>query len=306
MCKVVIIGFNSYLATGFSLFLQNDEVNCFNFKEWRENKSCMEQADYIINFAIHPEFSQREMTEDEILDIEIAKAIKNTNAKFVFMSSRKVYGTTKDCIIHKESDELKGFDFYSINKIKTERALQNILGNRAVILRIANVLGEPVSRMGYKTFIGWICENYLQNGKLNVNQNVEAEKDFVTKEFIHQSISAIIHKNLTGIYNISSGFGTNVKKVLIGYVGTKNLILLPHREERKDQFILDNSKLIEATGLSMSTIDIDNYLSGCNKRLDKYKYAHDQFRKFRHSKFNRTYAKFLRKFSMKGSRNGCK
>lgn len=299
MQKIVIIGSNSYIATGIEKFFADDEVSSISYHDWQENIEILRQADYILNFAIHPEFSRREMTEDEILDIEIAKAIKDTNAKFVFMSSRKVYGTTKDCIIHKESDELKGFDFYSINKIKTERALQNILGNKAVILRIANVLGEPVSRMGYKTFIGWICENYLQNGKLNVNQNVEAEKDFVTKEFIHQSISAIIHKNLTGIYNISSGFGTDVKKVLTGYVGTKNLILLPHREERKDQFILDNSKLIEATGLSMSTIDIDNYLSGCNKRLDKYKYAHDQFRKFRYSKFNRTYAKFLKKFNIR-------
>lgn len=304
MQKIVIIGDSSYLAQGIEKFFSTDDVVKLSYHDWQKNIELLQRADYILNFAIHPYFMKREMDDEEILDIKIAKAIKNTKAKFVFMSSRKVYGTTKNCIIHKECDDLKGFDFYSINKIKIEKALQKILGNRTVILRISNVLGEPVSRIGYKTFIGWICENYLQKGKLNVNQNIEAEKDFITKDFLHQSISAIVHKNLTGIYNISSGFGTSIKKVLTGYVGTKNLVLLPHNEERKDQFILDNSKLIEATGLSISMIDMDNYLSGCNKRLDKYKHAHDQFKKFRYSKLSRNYAKFLRKFNVKGVKNG--
>ena len=271
MRNIVIIGSDSYLAKGIENFLGEVKLNFLEFNTWQQNIDLLKQADYIICFAIHPEFMKRDMDCSEIIDIQIAETIKDSNAKFVFMSSRKVYGTTNECVVHKETDRAEGFDFYSFNKVKTEKALQDILGDRVLILRIANILGEPVFRTGYKTFIGWICENYIQTGKLEVTQNVNAIKDFIPKDFLHKAISALIENNATGIYNISSGFGTSVEKVLAGYVGKENLILMGQDKEKQDQFILNNDKLLKNTGLSISQVDIDNYLLQCKKILDNYK-----------------------------------
>lgn len=271
MCCIALIGSDSYIATGLPEKLKKHSVSYFNFNDWFLHKEELKSSDYVICFCVSPEFSSRDMDCSEIIDIQIAETIKDSNAKFVFMSSRKVYGTTNKCVMHKETDRAEGFDFYSFNKVKTEKALQNILGNRVLILRIANILGEPVFRTGYKTFIGWICENYIQTGKLEVTQNVNALKDFIPKDFLHKAISALIENNATGIYNISSGFGTSIEEVLAGYVGKENLILMGQDKEKQDQFVLDNEKLLKATGLSISEDDIDKYLLQCKKILDNYK-----------------------------------
>lgn len=271
MCRIVIIGSDSYLANGLYAYFKNAQVEFLEFNNWQSNINLLRQSDYVICFAIHPDFMKREMDYSEILDIQIAEAIKDSNAKFVFMSSRKVYGTTNECVIHKETDKAEGFDFYSKNKVKTEKELCKILGNRLLILRIANILGEPVQRVGYKTFIGWICENYIQTGKLVVTQNADAVKDFIPKNFLHRAIASLIENEATGIYNISSGFGTSVEKVLAGYVGKENLILQGQNDEKHDQFILDNSKLLNKTGLAISEKDIDKYLLQCKEILDKYR-----------------------------------
>ena len=271
MRNIVIIGSDSYLANGIDKQFGQANISFVEFNTWQQNVDLMKQADYVICFAIHPDFMKREMDYSEILDIQIAEAIKDSNAKFVFMSSRKVYGTTNECVIHKETDKAEGFDFYSKNKVKTEKELCKILGNRLLILRIANILGEPVQRVGYKTFIGWICENYIQTGKLVVTQNADAVKDFIPKNFLHRAIASLIENEATGIYNISSGFGTSVEKVLAGYVGKENLVLMGQDKEKQDQFILNNEKLLKATGLSISENDIDKYLLQCKEILDKYR-----------------------------------
>lgn len=271
MRNIVIIGSDSYLANGIDKQFCQANISFLEFNTWQQNVDLMKQADYVICFAIHPDFMKRDMDCSEVLDTQIATAIKDSNAKYVFMSSRKVYGTTNDCVVHKETDKAEGFDFYSINKVKVEKELYKILGDRLLILRIANILGEPVQRTGYKTFIGWICENYIQTGKLIVTQNADAIKDFIPKSFLHHAISSLIENNVTGTYNISSGLGTSVEKVLAGYVGKENLILQGNDEEKQDQFVLNNEKLLKATGLSISEDDIDKYLLQCRKILDKYR-----------------------------------
>ena len=271
MRRIVIIGSDSYLAKGIDAHFKDTQVEFLEFNNWQSNINLLRQSDYVICFAIHPDFMKREMAYSEILDIQIAEAIRDSNAKFIFMSSRKVYGTTNECVVHKETNKVEGFDFYSINKVKVERALQETLGNNVLILRIANILGEPVQRVGYKTFIGWICENYIQTGKLVVTQNADAVNDFIPKNFLHRAIASLIENEATGIYNISSGFGTSVEKVLAGYVGKENLILQGQNDEKHDQFILDNNKLLSKTGLTISENDIDKYLLQCKKILDNFR-----------------------------------
>ena len=276
MQKVVIIGDDSYLAGGLIPHFKQDDLKCFTFDNWKDNIPALRQADYVLNFAIHPDFMKRDMDESEILDIQLANALKGSKARQVLMSSRKVYGTTDECVTHKETDSLSGFDFYSKNKIKTEKALKEILGDNAVILRIANILGEPVARTGYKTFIGWISENYITTGKLVVTQNETARKDFIPKTFLHRALAAVVHRQLQGTYNVSSGFGTTVHDVLAGYVGSENLVLQGQSTHPKDQFILDASKLTTDTDLSCSKEDINSYLSNCHRVLNEFSIKYRQ------------------------------
>ncbi len=273
MQRVVIVGADSYLANGLEKHFLNWEVNNLFFYNWEKNKDILRRADCIINFSISPDFSEKIVPATSSIDYKISQTIKDTNAHFIFISSRKVYGSSNTCKCFTESTPLKQSDFYSINKIALERELQNIKNLNLSILRVANIIGEPVLRKNYKTFIGWICENFLANKKLKVSQNSQAKKDFITKEFLHKSIYSIAQNKICEVLNISSGFATSINEVLSGYVGAKNLELNGENLPCADQFILDNTRLKKLTGLSISKEDIQLMLSEFRKILTHIKNA---------------------------------
>ena len=267
MEKIVIIGSDSYIATGLVNHLKNCKTDKLYFNNWSENIDLLQQTDCVINFSIAPDFSTRKIEPEDVLDVQIAKHLRSSQTRYIFISSRKVYGTCDNVLIHKETDALCGWDIYSQNKIKTEQALTDILKNRLTVLRIPNVIGEPVKRAGYKTFIGWICESFLKDGKLTVTQNADAVKDFITKDFLHKNIAELIYLNKTGVYNVSAGFGTAVRDVLTGYVGIENVDFRGQDLPLRDQFILDNSKLTNVTGCQITSNHISQYLELCRSQM---------------------------------------
>ena len=267
MQKIVIIGGDSYIATGLDEKLKGYEVKYLFFNNWKEHISSLKNADCIINFSICPSFSTQDMDLNDILDIQIAEVIKDLNVRYIFMSSRKVYGSSDECKSYKETDPINGIDFYAKNKIKTEAALTKILSDKLTVLRISNILGEPVSRVGYKTFIGWICESFLNTGELVVTQNSNSRKDFITKDFLQDAIVTVLLSKTSGVINISSGFATSVGDILKGYVGEEHIKFNGEQIPPTDQFILDNSKLKKILPNSITRDDINRYLKKCYKQL---------------------------------------
>ncbi len=267
MQKIVIIGADSYLAAGLNSYLPDISICYLHFYDWMKHIDVLQSADCVINFSIAPEFSTSDMDIKDIIDVKIAERLKTFKTQYIFISSRKVYGSDNEIKIYRETDKLTGIDFYAKNKIKTEHKLSEILTDNLTILRVSNIVGEPIYRRHYKTFMGWICENIIQNQKLIVTQNENAVKDFITKNFLHQNIAQVITQRLTGIYNLSAGFGTSVKNILCGYAGSENIIFAGSHEKIHDEFILDNSKLCSLTKIYLSPEELYSYLHLCQKQL---------------------------------------
>lgn len=241
--KIIIIGNDSYIADGIEKKFDSSELSILYYHNWQKNIELIKNSDCVINFSVSPFFQTKELTENEIIDVQIANILKNSDTQYIFISSRKVYGSSNSLVKHKESDPLVGFDYYSQNKIRAELALQDIMGNNVTIARVSNIIGKPTLRVGYKTFIGWICENYIKNKMLSLNQNSYSEKDFITTEFLQQVIVSMALNRITGIYNVSAGFSTSVRDILQGYVGINSIQFNDDKYARTDQFILDNSKI---------------------------------------------------------------
>ena len=271
MQKVVIIGGDSYVAGGLEKYLTDCHVTNLHFDNWRDNIKTLKDADCVVNFSIAPEFSKQDVMPDEVIDTQIAKTIRNTDTRFIFISSRKVYGSSNECVMYTEDDALNGVDFYAKNKIITEHKLNNILGDKLTVLRLSNIVGEPVNRTGYKTFIGWICENYINQGHLVVSQNSRTVKDFVTKRFIHECLAEFIKKDTSGTYNLSAGFGMTIGDILNGYLGKSNVKYIGEDEPLFDQFVLDNSKLTATINKKITREEISEYLQDCRKQLHSLK-----------------------------------
>ena len=267
MRKIVLIGKNSYLAAGLPNAMQSFNISYMSHSDWKERIDEILDAEAVINFCISPDFSSSIMKPDDVIDVQIAKRILNRGIQYIFLSSRKVYGSSDECRIYKETDSLCGVDFYAKNKIMTENVLQDLLNDNLTICRLSNIIGEPIIRQGYKTFVGWICENFLLKGKLMVTQNTNAKKDFITKEFLHQALEQIIKQKTKGIINISSGFGSFVKDILDGYIGGGNVEYLGNDLPCKDQFILNNDKLKDILHYTMTPTQLTQYLQKCKKQI---------------------------------------
>ncbi len=260
MKKIAIVGPDSYLAEGLSQTLHGFDVAPCYFYDWLDHVEELRQADWVINFSISPAYSREIVPQDEVIDVQIARALQGVSTKMIFISSRKVYGTSSELTHHTESDGLKGFDPYSLNKISTEARLACEMKDRLAVLRVANIIGEPVTRTGYRTFIGWICQNMITEGFLDVGENEHAVKDFIPKGFLHQVIREVLSRDLIGTFNVSSGIGTSVREILEGYVGRENVRYHGADKAVNDQFVLDNGKICAATGLSISSRDISDAL----------------------------------------------
>lgn len=266
MKKIVIIGCNSYVANGIEQFFENlYSIHLLHHYNWKEHLDSIENADFVINFSMSPSFSSKIMNMADVIDVQIAEFMKKrSQGKFIFISSRKVYGISNSCITHYENDLLKADDIYAENKIAVEKKLQEILKDNLLVLRISNVIGDPVNRANYRTFVGWICESFIQNGNIIVNQNIQAKKDFVTVNYIHECIYRLVNLNSSGIYNLSSGIPISIETILKGYVGSAYIHHPLKPLPLADQFVLSNSKLNNHIDLSLS----ENTILEC---LEKYK-----------------------------------
>ena len=242
MKKVLIIGENSYLASDFEL--KNDAFSIVKTKRpFENNLEKYNDYDFIVNFCIQPEHFNRLLADEEMIDYKIARHIKNDKTKFVFLSSRKVYGSCTELKTYDENSELKPFDFYSKNKCNIEQKLTETLQpEQLIILRTGNLIGKPSHRKNYGTFIGWIESELKNNGKIVCTINKNAKKDFITKDYFQEVLKSVLEHNLEGIYNIGANFALSTEELLKSIL-PENYIEFSPKEKESEQFILDCSKI---------------------------------------------------------------
>ena len=247
MTKVAIIGQSSYLSQGLEDRLTGCHITRLSRHTWRDHADTLQKANYIINFCVQPETFAAILPPEALMDIQLATLIESTAARLVFLSSRKVYGTTDICQHFRETDELKPFDFYSCNKVQAERILTEKLKERVAILRVANVIGPPLYNADNRTFVAWISQQIKDQCRIALSVDKHTVKDFVTRDYFQDVLGAFLHTWASGVWNVASGEGVSLGELLDAMVGENQYDDLPG--DLKDQFILDASKLEAKTGL---------------------------------------------------------
>lgn len=239
--KVAVIGNDAYLARNLQNVFISDDVMSFPRLDYVDKEE-IKRFDAVINFTIQPEFSCKTLSQDELLDVKLARMIKGSETKLVMISSRKVYGSRNLADEIAETAPLQPLDAYAKNKAAAEKAIQRIIPGQSLIVRVANVLGEPVNRTGYKTFMGWISESILTRGKLIVTENPETRKDFITRDYLQKALSVLIHKKVSGIINVGAGFALSLERLLTDIVGEEHIFFEGNVPPR-DQFVLNVDRL---------------------------------------------------------------
>tara|TARA_B100001121_G_scaffold226946_1_gene200223 strand:- start:2070 stop:2909 length:840 start_codon:yes stop_codon:yes gene_type:complete len=270
--KIIIVGKKSFLAINlFSYLNRRSEIRHVSFKEFIKIKD-LDEIDYVINCSSTFEYVNLKYNHKYDCDYQISKKIyKYKKCKLVFLSSRKIYKPDNNI---KENGKISPTENYSKNKYITEKKILNILKNRALVLRISNVIGlneNKRKRKLHKTFIDFFIKNTKKNIIFN---NTNVYKDFLPINIFVRIVFLLIKKNKFGIFNVSMG-----KKVflndLVGWLNhynTSKIIVmdvpkLNSRQFNKDIFYLNNNKLIKTIKIKFDLNDLKKECLRISKKL---------------------------------------
>lgn len=187
----------------------------------------------------------------------ILSTMVEMNAKcYVYPSSGgAVYGNCKKELAEEE-DILLPVTPYGVGKKMAEdiiRYYHQKYNIDALIFRIGNVYGSPLSRTTNQCAIDIFIQQILDNKPLSVWQNaMNSTRDYILLDDVSDSVVRIAESRKTGVwvYNIGTGIGTNLSTVIsliekytnieamicqiTGSVSAVNHIALSTQKVRKD------------------------------------------------------------------------
>lgn len=274
--NILIIGRYSFFSVNlFHYFKSRTNVKKISFSNFRKLKSKqIDKYHYIINCSLKSQYIKNKYNQKNDLDLYIANKIKKNNTKLVFLGSRHVY-YPRDNI--KENYKKNPISNYGKNKSKTENLINKVLGDKVLILRIANIIGDrnlKNYRKIHKTFIDIFFETINLNYVLN---NQRLYKDFLTIGQIVRIIYKLIKIDSTGIFNVSSGkkiFLFKLIEWLLKYNKSKINIINPTKLQKNKienkSFYLNNSKLRKKINFIFKQ---DELKKECFKLSKKYLYG---------------------------------
>ena len=259
--KIIIIGRRGLLGRNLNLYLKkkNFIIN-LDYRTFIKKKlNFINNFNYIINCTSNKNYIENRYLKKNDFDLTIANKVKKLDIKMIIFSSRKVY---KNGVNLKESSVLKPKNNYSKNKLKTEKALLNILKEKILILRIGNVIGLNNKKHNklHKVFIDVFFEN-IKKGIIFDNRN--SYKDFISINKFCEIVEKLIIFKSYGIYNVSLGKKIFLKQIVrwLNFYNKekniKNVNLL--KKYQSDNFTLNNDKLMNTIKIKNTTQELKKY-----------------------------------------------
>jgi dTDP-4-dehydrorhamnose reductase len=262
--KILIIGKRSFLAGFIYIFLKKKKfkVKLKSFEQALTMK--ISDYTYIINTSINKNYCLNKYKFINDLDLRIAKKILNSNTKYIFFSSRKVY---KNKFNISESHYLHPQCNYSKNKLRTENELLKFLKSRVLILRISNILGFKKKNNNSRIVHSLFLDNFLSY-QLKKNRTFfkDSFKDFITIDQFTQVIYLLIKSNVNGIFNLSLGKKIYLSELILWLKKLNSKVFITRELDIKSSFTLNNKKLLSKIGIRLLKKDVKNYCLGLYKK----------------------------------------
>ena len=259
--NILIIGETSFLASGiYQQCIGNPHINLTRVSHSNLPDSYA-GFDWVINCAFNNELYSTEININNNFDFHIIHAIKKyKNIKYLFLSSRAVYGNHFQLIKFDESFEAESHSItqYGLNKLECEDMILNELGeSRVLICRCANITGIRTGT----NFLGIAQESLMRSNEIILDISKNVVKDFLPLPSFSLAIESLVVNNIVGVYNIGSGIGLSLEELcrslIAGYGGG---LIKEGSNIMNDQFILDISNLKEAINFTITKESILSYI----------------------------------------------
>jgi UDP-glucose 4-epimerase len=220
--------------------------------------------DTVVNMAYDPRYMQAAYDTKFDFDCKVAAMVARSDAHFVMMSTRKVYGPGGGEPIP-ETASTEPIDNYGRNKLRTETEILALLGRRCTVLRLSNAFWfEP----GRNTFCGVALENLRSQKRIILDVNPFVKKDFFPLPECAAGIVSVLRKKPSGIFNLGYGSATAIGHMAMWLIeGYAEGELLITSTEERDGFLLDNRKLRGLVDMPKPSRSIRDYCIEIGKRL---------------------------------------
>ncbi|OED34632.1 hypothetical protein AB832_07100 [Flavobacteriaceae bacterium (ex Bugula neritina AB1)] len=266
MSKILIIGENSFLGRNLHSFLKEKKFQTKIISHKNITESTIKNSSIVINFAINPIFYEAKYRNSINFDLSFIDFIKNSDTRYIFLSSRKVYSSFMDIPL-KETDPTYPSTNYGKNKLISEQIVLNKVQEKALVLRLSNVVGfEPI--VGRKTIMAYIINSIVEKRAISVNTTYNTRKDFLPLPLFCEVLTHFISNWQSGIFNVGSGIGYKLGEVIDLITGNLNFhVNVTYKKVEQDSFILDVNKMKGMTKKQITKTQIDSYFNLIGRNL---------------------------------------
>ena len=274
MIKILIIGKKSFIGSNLYLYLKKRNFSkLLSFSEVKNKKEIFfKKFTHIINCSINPKYLKYKYNTKLDNDLIIAKKIRNLDIKYIFFSTRKIYTPKYDI---KENSTPNPQCNYSKNKLITEKNLNYILKYKVLIYRVSNIVGLPKENNKRKVHQTFIDHFFYLAKKGIIFDNGKNYKDFISIKKFSEIIYFSIKKDIFGVYNISIGKKIYINKIIkwLNYYNKNKckIVKLKKNLRNKDNFTLNNKKLMKIISFKYSINDLEKYCKKISKIYFKKK-----------------------------------
>ena len=242
MTKVLIIGKKSFIGSNLKKYLLKVyDVNIIDFNEaYKKANEYFNNYSHIINTSIHKSYVKKKYNRKYDLDRKFISKFKHINFKYIFLNTRKIYSPKENV---NENSTLNPSDFYSKNKLKTEKFLKSKIKKKLISLRISNIIGRRVyanHRNTHKLFF----DNFLKLRKKKFLKINNVFKDFLSIEQFCYILSKVIKYEIIGIYNLSLSKRVYLSEIIF-WMDKKFHKKIIFIDSKKGSFTLSNKKLLK-------------------------------------------------------------
>lgn len=279
--KIIVVGGNGYLGSFLVKALKEQQSNVFiisnncepsasqfivDITNFEETQKVIQKIKPDVVFHLAANISRnRDFSIYENMakvnvqgTLNVLKALKNIDARFIFTSTSEIYGNNKSPF--HENQIPKPVSPYSLTKINAEFLIQTYCNNhnkKFTNLRVFNFYGE---NMPESFFIPQMIKSLKRGENFNMTKG-EQVRDFL---YVGDVVDALIltAKNTNSIgetMNICSGKGTQLSQLAAAVnknMNTKAKIVLgaiPYRDSEVWEMIGDQSKIKRIIGFVPKT-----------------------------------------------------
>jgi UDP-glucose 4-epimerase len=259
----------SVVVVGRSGFIARTIASAAAGAGWRfvahDRVGTLDGVECVVNCALPPVERVDDVPVQALFDLRLARLAARAGARYVMLSSRKVYDPA--CQVGAdEAAPVRPVDAYGRNKARAVQAVLDLLGERATVLRLANVIGwEP----GRRSFMGMMLSSLGRGEGIRLDVSPFVERDFLPVERLADMVVALVGRKAEGILNVGSGIGTPVGRLALWVIdGAGRGDLTVTSTSERDAFRLDVGRLAGLLGHAPAAgMDLGRYCRALGQRL---------------------------------------